>query len=47
MSLDFKGREVSQKLGGWIENSAKFKSFLIDYQDIKVQDQLNVISGDV
>ena len=34
MSLDFKGREVSQKLGGWIENSAKFKSFLIDYQDI-------------
>lgn len=33
-SLDFKGRELSQKLGGWIENSAKFKSFLIDYEDI-------------
>ncbi|KKK64393.1 hypothetical protein LCGC14_2984660, partial [marine sediment metagenome] len=34
LSLDFKGRELSQKLGGWIENSAKMKSFLIDYDDI-------------
>lgn len=34
MSLEFKGRDISQKLGGWIENSAKFKSFLIDYNDI-------------
>ncbi len=33
-SLDFKGRAVSRKLGGWIENHSKFKSFLIDYEDM-------------
>ena len=33
-SLDFKGRAVSRKVGGWIENHSKFKSFLIDYEDM-------------
>jgi len=37
LSNDFIPREWSQKLGGWIENSAKFKSFLIDYKDIMNQ----------
>jgi hypothetical protein len=34
LSLKFKGRDISQKVGGVVENSAKFKSFLIDYDDI-------------